>query len=155
MAYVPSSQALGASARRWWLGPTIAAAVLLGITGVYGYRLILADVVYARLGVLRTNPWRQTIFLVTALWSVPIVLLLVFKTLLWGRYKPAAALGVDQAPPLTVVIPVYNEGAMVEKTIDSDSIIEPTTLLAMAAPFRTPRSAPCRARWPCTTSSRG
>lgn len=119
MAYVFSSQNLGASVRRWWFGSAIAASILLGITLVYAYRLLLADIAYAKLGVLGTNPWLQAIFLVTAIWSVPIVLLLVFKTILWLRYKPCAALGFDCAPTLTVVIPAYNEGAMVEATIDS------------------------------------
>ncbi|HTN42718.1 MAG TPA: glycosyltransferase [Nitrospiria bacterium] len=46
-------------------------------------------------------------------------ILLVFRTLLWSRYRPFASTGMGDAPRMTVIIPAYNEGPMVEKTIDS------------------------------------
>ncbi len=132
------------------------------------------------------------------------------RTLLWFLYRPSAPATRESAPTMTVVIPAYNEGAMVEQsiesvaaahyprerleilvvddgstddtwtyiqraaarhpglvsavrlernqgkraalatgfrvargsilvTIDSDSVIEPDALLAMAGPFRDPR----------------
>jgi hyaluronan synthase len=53
------------------------------------------------------------------IWAVMGTLLLSFRTFLWFRYRPLAAADVENAPALTVVIPAYNEGPMVEKSIDS------------------------------------
>ncbi len=46
-------------------------------------------------------------------------LLLSFRTLLWFSYRPFAPASVASAPTMTVVIPAYNEGAMVAQAIDS------------------------------------
>jgi len=144
------------------------------------------------------------------LWASMGLFMLLVRTLLWFSYRPHAAASYEDAPALTVVIPAYNEGRMVEQsiesaararyprdrleilvvddgstddtwtyieraaarhpglvtplrlarnqgkraalaagfrrargsvlvTIDSDSVIEPDTLLAMAGPFRNPR----------------
>lgn len=45
--------------------------------------------------------------------------LVVFRTFLWFSYEPHPHATVDEAPRMTVVIPAYNEGAMVAKSIDS------------------------------------
>lgn len=47
------------------------------------------------------------------------VVMLVVRTLLWIAYRPQAAVEYDAAPAMTVVIPAYNEGATVERAIDS------------------------------------
>ena len=138
------------------------------------------------------------------------LLLLALRTVLWFGYRPLESATYESAPTMTVVIPAYNEGALVEQsiesvaaaryphgrleilvvddgstddtwiyiqraaarhaglvtavqfernqgkraalaagfraargailvTIDSDSVIEPDALLAMAGPFRDPR----------------
>lgn len=138
------------------------------------------------------------------------LLLLALRTVLWFGYRPFESATYESAPTMTVVIPAYNEGALVEQsiesvaaarypqgrleilvvddgstddtwthirraaarhadlvtavqfernqgkraalaagfraargavlvTIDSDSVIEPNALLAMAGPFRDPR----------------
>jgi hyaluronan synthase len=41
------------------------------------------------------------------------------RTLFWVRYQPFAPATLDDAPHLTVVIPAYNEGAMVAQAIES------------------------------------
>ncbi|OIQ94732.1 poly-beta-1,6-N-acetyl-D-glucosamine synthase [mine drainage metagenome] len=46
-------------------------------------------------------------------------LLLVLRTLLWFVYRPFAAATREAAPTMTVVIPAYNEGSMVEQSIES------------------------------------
>jgi hyaluronan synthase len=46
-------------------------------------------------------------------------ILLVFRTVMWFWYKPAASAAWNDAPSVTVIIPAYNEGQMVEKSIDS------------------------------------
>jgi len=47
------------------------------------------------------------------------LVLLLMRTVLWLAYRPFEAVGEADAPRLTVVIPAYNEGAMVEETIAS------------------------------------
>jgi hyaluronan synthase len=42
----------------------------------------------------------------------------IFRTVLWACYKPFP-LADGPWPSLTVIIPAYNEGAMVEKAIES------------------------------------
>jgi hyaluronan synthase len=53
------------------------------------------------------------------LWAAMGFLLLSVRTALWLRYRPAAPATMADAPSLTVVIPAYNEGAMVAQSIDS------------------------------------
>lgn len=53
------------------------------------------------------------------LWAFMGTVLLMFRTLLWYRYHPFESATAETAPFLTVVIPAYNEGAMVERSIDS------------------------------------
>jgi len=65
------------------------------------------------------HEWSELIVRPSALWLVMGMLLLAFRTLLWYRYRPAAPVTMETAPFLTVVIPAYNEGAMVAQTIDS------------------------------------
>lgn len=45
--------------------------------------------------------------------------LLVFRTVFWLRYRPFPSSSLAAAPSLTVVIPAYNEGAMVMHSIES------------------------------------
>ena len=53
------------------------------------------------------------------LWIACGFLLIVVRTLLWILYRPAPPATALSAPSLTVVIPAYNEGAMVLKSIES------------------------------------
>ena len=73
------------------------------------------------------------------------VLMLLFqlgRTILWARYQPYPP-AAGPLPRLTVIIPAYNEGAMVEKAIDAvaDSDYPPTGWKSSAsttAPRMTP-----------------
>jgi hyaluronan synthase len=47
------------------------------------------------------------------------LLLMFARTVFWVRYRPFAAALPDDAPMLTVIIPAYNEGAMVELAVAS------------------------------------
>lgn len=53
------------------------------------------------------------------LWAIMGYILLLFRTLLWFVYKPKPRCSFEEAPFLTVAIPAYNEGRMVEQTIYS------------------------------------
>ena len=55
----------------------------------------------------------------TIIWITMGFVLLFMRTVLWLRYRPFASAGADDAPLLTVIIPAYNEGAMVETSIAS------------------------------------
>ena len=46
-------------------------------------------------------------------------LMLTLRTLLWFTYRPFEAATYQSAPTMTVVIPAYNEGPMVQQSIDS------------------------------------
>ncbi len=59
-------------------------------------------------------------------WYRPLVVLallqvayFVFQTVLWLLYRPVAPAAGDAVPFLSVIIPAYNEGPMVERSIDS------------------------------------
>lgn len=55
----------------------------------------------------------------TVIWIAMGFVLLFVRTVLWLRYRPFAPTGEDEAPRLTVIVPAYNEGAMVESAIAS------------------------------------
>lgn len=63
--------------------------------------------------------WAAVIARPSLLWFTMGMLLLVVRTLLWVRYRPVAGMSAEQAPRLSVVIPAYNEGAMVRKAVDA------------------------------------
>ncbi len=55
----------------------------------------------------------------SALWAGMGFLLLAFRTGVWIGYRPHLPASRADAPSLTVIIPAYNEGAMVLKSIES------------------------------------
>ena len=67
----------------------------------------------------RTAQWARFVIRPSVIWGLTGSVLLVFRTFLWFWYKPFAPSEIANAPFLTVIIPVYNEGPMVEKSIDS------------------------------------
>jgi hyaluronan synthase len=66
-----------------------------------------------------THHWARFLIFPSMLWIIMGTLLLVFRTLVWMAYHPFASATMETAPPLTVVIPAYNEGPMVLKSIES------------------------------------
>jgi hyaluronan synthase len=63
--------------------------------------------------------WVRLILRPSMLWSVMGLVLLGFRTVLWFCYRPFSAASMENAPWLTVIIPAYNEGPMVLKSIES------------------------------------
>jgi hyaluronan synthase len=63
--------------------------------------------------------WTRFILKPSLLWGGMGMILLFFRTLLWFGYRPAPSSTPEDAPLLTVIIPAYNEGPMVVKTIES------------------------------------
>jgi len=67
----------------------------------------------------RQGRWGHFLVRPTIIWIAMGTLLLAVRTAMWTRYRPYAPCSEEDAPALTVVIPAYNEGRMVEKSIDS------------------------------------
>jgi hyaluronan synthase len=168
------------------------------------------DIFHGVVSAARHHEWGRFIVSPAILWTGMGMLMLMLRTLLWFRYRTPPLATMADAPSLTVIIPAYNEGEMVARsiesvvraryprerlevfvvddgsvddtwqhveriarrypdivtalrfdrnrgkraaleaafrrgrgdvlvTIDSDSVIEPDTLLAMAGPFANPR----------------
>lgn len=93
-------------------------AIVLGL-GLIVYLCVAADVFQPLVNAVERQGWNEIVVRPSTLWMLMGSLLLVFRTYLWFRYRPQAPAGDAEAPLLTVVIPAYNEGAMVAKSIDS------------------------------------
>ena len=95
------------------------------IAAIFGGMLALAYAAFATpllqpiLSHAEKGEWTQLWIRPTVIWIAMGLLLLWMRTLLWLRYRPFAPAGHEDAPMLTVVIPAYNEGAMVENSIAS------------------------------------
>lgn len=63
--------------------------------------------------------WSKLIVRPSLLWGMMGIVLLTFRTIAWFRYRPFPSVGMVDSPSLTVIIPAYNEGPMVRKSIDS------------------------------------
>jgi hyaluronan synthase len=63
--------------------------------------------------------WSKLVVRPSLWWGMMGIVLLVFRTIAWSRYRPFPSAGMADAPSLTVIIPAYNEGPMVRKSIDS------------------------------------
>jgi len=63
--------------------------------------------------------WSALVVRPTVIWIVMGLLLMFARTVFWVRYREFAPAADHDAPMLTVVIPAYNEGAMVETAIAS------------------------------------
>ncbi len=63
--------------------------------------------------------WNALLLKPTVVWVAMGFLLLFLRTMLWLRYRPFQPATGEEAPRLTVIIPAYNEGMMVERSIAS------------------------------------
>jgi len=98
----------------WVLLATIICALLLLLYGSFHHSLfrpLWADV--------QTHRWARFLLRPSMLWTAMGMVLLTFRTIFWFGYRSAPAATFSDAPPLTVIIPAYNEGAMVLQSIES------------------------------------
>jgi hyaluronan synthase len=79
----------------------------------------LASGVFKPIFEAASKGWFAVALRPSVLWLGMGALLLTLRTLLWVRYRERPHATYADAPMLTVIIPAYNEGAMVEKTIES------------------------------------
>ena len=59
------------------------------------------------------------LFYPSAAWAAAGILLLSYRTVLWIRYRPFPPADFEEAPSLSVIVPAFNEGAMVLKSLES------------------------------------
>lgn len=83
------------------------------------YRLAAFDPLVA---VAEQHQWAKFITRPSILWTIMGTVLLGFRTFFWFRYRPFPSAKFDDAPSLTVIIPAFNEGAMVMKSIESAAL---------------------------------
>ncbi len=100
----------------WDLVLCVAVVAALGIlvyTGIRGalFRPLILDAEHYR--------WARLIVRPAVLWGTMGTGLLAFRTILWFWYRSAPSATMQDAPSLTVIIPAYNEGAMVLQSIES------------------------------------
>jgi hyaluronan synthase len=98
--------------------------------------VLLVTTIFAAMGALAwasaATPLLQPLFDIvegkrwSELWARPVViwvsmglLLMAVRTLFWVWYRPFTPAAPDEAPSVSVVIPAYNEGRMVEAAIAS------------------------------------
>lgn len=93
--------------------------------------LIVAGFVFLAYGVYRSaafdplwlaaeeHQWSRFIVGPAILWAIMGTILLGFRTIFWIRYRPFPSADFQNAPSLTIIIPAYNEGSMVSKSIES------------------------------------
>ena len=93
-------------------------AILLGM----GLLLLASwhlQVFHGVIHLAREHSWAPFIVRPAMLWAAMGMLMLLFRTLLWYRYRTPRSADMEQAPLLTVIIPAYNEGPMVARSIHS------------------------------------
>ncbi len=102
---------------RWW--PWLFyVGVLLGLLGTI---LLNLQTPFYRpvVSILEGHQWAKVIVYPSLLWAAMGFLLTGFRTILWLRYRPLPQATFDEAPMMSVIIPAYNEGPMVRKSIVS------------------------------------
>ncbi|MGE5248018.1 MAG: glycosyltransferase family 2 protein [Verrucomicrobiota bacterium] len=92
--------------------------IFLGL-GYLVYLNLSRDSFEPLLRAMDRHGWSRVVARPSILWALMGTLMLGFRTILWLRYRPHEPATPEDAPALTVIIPAYNEGAMVAKSIDS------------------------------------
>jgi len=101
----------------WW--DWVLKAVILVALGLLIFISIRLQAFYPLVRVEEAHGLDAILFRPSVIWFMMGSFLLLFRTLLWFTYKPVPLARMEDAPRLSVVIPAYNEGPMVAKSIDS------------------------------------
>jgi hyaluronan synthase len=115
---VESLAALGAAPQRDGWDVCLVLAIFASI-GVLAYAALATPLLQPLVDVARREHWSMLWVRPTVIWISMGLVLLCLRTVLWLIYRPFEAVREGDAPRMTVIIPAYNEGAMVEDTIGS------------------------------------
>ncbi|HEX7054236.1 MAG TPA: glycosyltransferase [Burkholderiales bacterium] len=96
----------------------LVAAIFAGM-GALAYAAVATPLLQPLLESAARAEWSRLTVRPMVIWVTMGIGLMALRTLLWVRYRPFAPASPHDAPGLTVIIPAYNEGAMVEQTIAS------------------------------------
>lgn len=94
------------------------AAIVVGLAAIV-FASFKGRIFAPLLDLSRAHGWTHVFLRPSLMWMGMGVLLLVFRTVAWFFYRPFASVSHEDAPSMTVIIPAYNEGAMVAQTIES------------------------------------
>ena len=96
----------------------VGSAILLGLVTVL-YTALTGDLFLPARDAFAAGRFAEAVLRPSILWVMMGLTMLTIRTLLWFRYQPFASASMQTAPTMTVIIPAYNEGAMVAHSIDS------------------------------------
>jgi len=113
---LPVGSAAAPPRDRWDL--FLVLTIFAGI-GALAYAALATPLLQPLVDVVRREHWSMLWLRPTIIWITMGLVLLLLRTVLWLLYRPFEAVREEDAPRLTVLIPAYNEGAMVEETIAS------------------------------------
>lgn len=94
-------------------------AAIFAAMGGLAYAAIATPLLQPLFDIAEREHWSGLWVRPTVIWITMGMLLMFARTILWVRYHPFAAAAPDAAPAMTVIVPAYNEGAMVELAIAS------------------------------------
>lgn len=94
-------------------------AAIFAAMGGLAYAAIATPLLQPLFDIAEREHWSGLWVRPTVIWITMGMLLMFARTILWVCYHPFAAAAPDAAPAMTVIVPAYNEGAMVELAIAS------------------------------------
>ncbi len=97
---------------------SLIAAIFTGMIGL-AYAAFATPLLQPIADLARRENWSMFWVRPTVIWIAMGFVLLLLRTVLWLRYRPFAPVTAHDAPSLTVIIPAYNEGSMVQHSIES------------------------------------
>jgi hyaluronan synthase len=101
---------------RW---DTFLILAIFAAIGALAYAALATPLLQPLVEVARREHWSMLWVRPTIIWISMGLVLLLMRTVLWLRYRPFETAREEEAPLLSVLIPAYNEGAMVEEAIAS------------------------------------
>ncbi len=100
------------------LDRVLIAAIFLGMAG-FAYVVFTSSLLQPIITAAQKQHWNGLLLKPTVIWVGMGFLLLFVRTILWLGYRPFRAVGIEEAPRLSVIVPAFNEGRMVERSIAS------------------------------------
>jgi len=94
------------------------ATIFAGMLG-FAYAVFSSSLLQPIIWALQKQHWNALVLRPAVIWVAMGLLLLLLRTVLWLRYRPFHSVIEADAPRLSVIIPAYNEGMMVERSIAS------------------------------------